>query len=153
MLYKVLPLAKQKLESNIYGDRGLHILCQDLWLVLQFCELAVFLCYSRCGWPISHLTWLLEAAHLIHINLVINCSHKTLADTASRCQMIFFFNVFFLVNPCVHRIGFFVSISLCFSARTGCFLFILWNSCCYIKELWTGACVRLLYFGSTSTEP
>ena len=40
-------------------------------IVLQFCVfgfLAVlFLFFSRFGWPINHLNWPSEAAHLIHI--------------------------------------------------------------------------------------
>ena len=40
-------------------------------LCYQFCVFgflaALFLCFSRCGWPITCLTWPTEAAHLIHI--------------------------------------------------------------------------------------
>ena len=41
-------------------------------VVLQFSACLAFLVvllwrFSRCGWPIIHLTWSTEAAHLIHI--------------------------------------------------------------------------------------
>ena len=43
----------------------------------------------------------------------------------------------FVIPPYEHCSGFFVSISLHFFTRTGSYLFILWNSGCYIKRTLT----------------
>ena len=90
----------------------------------SFVYLTVLLCFTKCGWPISHFTLPSEAAHLIHSIRAINYPIRPWTSLPHVARW-FFRSLHVSITVVSSSQSPFVSFT-----RAVCFLFILWNSSC-----------------------